>query len=126
MSHETREPYRPNPLRPLQHRADCTDCYCEPEDDDFIRFRGPNAVLHTIEEASEQTGRTFTAQMQYVIEVCLGKRSISSNDDRDVNDWRALLAQMEICVDASGERIPFSITSTGIVHKPRPLVVKGS
>jgi hypothetical protein len=94
--------YRPNPLRPLQHRADCTEFYCAPEERESLFFRGPNAVFHAIEEAAERAGVTFNAQLRYVIELCRGDRQATADDRRTEPEWRALLSQLEICFEDGG------------------------
>lgn len=107
MSHEqTSNRYRPNPLRPLKHRADCADFYCAPEENGRIAFRGPLTVIHALEEASERAGRTFNAQLRYVIEVCRGEEPVAADDDRTVDAWQSLVGQLEMCFDEGDEWIP--------------------
>lgn len=107
----TCESYRPNLLRSPQHRADCSELYCEPDESERMALRGPNAAIHAMESAAEQAGRTWNSQLQYVVEVCLGDRTPSSDDGRDADDWRATLAGLEICVDEGGTWIPLPTPS---------------
>ncbi len=111
---KTVERYRPNPHRSPKYRAECSDFYRGSEQDAQIAFRGPNAVLQAIEEASEQAGRTVNTQLAYVIEACNGRRPLHPDDVRTEDDWRSLLGQLEIRFDEGDEWLP----GAAILGKP--------
>lgn len=109
------ERYRPIPRRPLKHRADCSDFYCAPEENDHIALRGPNAVLHAIEEASVRAGRTWNAQLTYVITVCRGECALAADDERNEDEWRTLFSQLELQFEEGEQWWP----GAAIFGKPR-------
>lgn len=48
-----------------------------------------------MEEAAERAGRTFNAQLEYVINVCMGDRAPHADDGRTEEEWRSLFGQLE-------------------------------
>src|SRR5262245_54568134 len=90
-------------LRKPQHRADCSDFYCNPDDEELV-FRASPDIRDALEDAAQQAGRTWNEQFIYAIEVCRGA-NVSPGDERTATDWRTLLADMTMCLD--GEWIPF-------------------
>ena len=111
--------YKPHPFVTPLHRADCTDFYRDPTEDQPIKLQGPLAVLHALELASVQAGRTFNAQLLYMIDVCLGDRAVSADDDRDARSWRAMFAQFEMWVDARAEWVPCTAFLKHTCETPR-------
>jgi hypothetical protein len=109
------EGYCPSPFRPPKHRADCNEFYCESIEKESLFFRGPNAVFHAIEEASERAGRTCNAQMIYLIKLCRGEQLPLADDERTEEEWRSLLSRLEICLNEGEAWRPCSV----ILKKPR-------
>jgi len=93
-------------LRKPQHRADCSDFYCNPEDK-YVGMRASIEVVDAIEDAAQRSGRTWNKQLMFTIQVCRGVESVAADDERTVNDWRTLMAETRICLN--GDWLPFRI-----------------
>lgn len=86
-------------VRKPQHRADCADFYCNPEDDASIEFNVPQDTRYALEDAAERAGRTWNEQMTYTLQVCQGDHRVSPDDERTATDWRTLMADATMCLD---------------------------
>jgi hypothetical protein len=92
-------------LQKPQHRADCSDFYCNP-DHAYIGFRAPLEIIDALEAAAQRADRTWNEQLMYIVRVCREAERVSPDDERTPNDWRILMAEVNICLD--GETwIPF-------------------
>jgi hypothetical protein len=97
-------------LRKPQHRADCSDFYCHP-DDEHIGFHAPLEVIAALEDAAQRAGRTWNEQLIYVIDICREAERVSPDDERTPNGWRTLMAEVTICLDGT-TWIPFPYPPT--------------
>jgi hypothetical protein len=104
MGHDESAVFR-SVLRKPQHRADCSDFYCNP-DDAHIGFYAPLEIVDALEADAQRTGRTWNEQMMYVIHVCQGRERVSPDDERTPNDWRTFMAETTLCLDGTNW-IPF-------------------
>jgi hypothetical protein len=99
---------RGNNVRDPRHRADCADLVCAPDQDAWIGLRCPREVTNALEQAAEEAGRTWNDQLLYVIDMCSGHQPPSFDDTRTAEDWRTLMAQMQMQFDEGGQWFPFS------------------
>ena len=94
-------------LKPPRHRADCADFFRGPNDDDRLDFRMPPDVIHEIEQAAVQTGRTWNQQLAYILMACFRKLTPTIDDPHTVKEWRALLARTHIRFEEEEDWTPF-------------------
>lgn len=92
-----------------RYRRDCIDLYCKPDETEEIDFTGPTAVMETIEQAAEQSGRTFNEQFKYVMNICMGSVVHAADDARSVDEWRGLIGQLRIQFHKGEEWMPASV-----------------
>lgn len=74
-----------------RHRGDCADFFAAPDQTARMEVDGPCAAIGELEHAAAKGGRTWNAQLDYVIKVCLGDHLPDFDDGRSVGDWRTLL-----------------------------------
>jgi len=83
-------------LRDPRYRADCSEFFAEPNENAYLEFDGPSEVFRALEDEAEHAGRTFNAQLRYVIDVCFRGRPIHADDNRTIRDWQALAGRLSI------------------------------
>jgi hypothetical protein len=91
-----------------RHRGDCADLFSTPEQTARIELDAPDSTISEIEHAAARTGRTWNAQLIYVLSLCLGYHPPDFTDGRSVEDWRTLLSPCNFRFSDSDAWRPFT------------------
>jgi hypothetical protein len=91
-----------------RHRADCFDLFTAPHETECVAFQGPTDAVCALERDAARAGRTWNAQVTYVLEICRGYHPPDFDDPRSVEEWRALLAPCEFRVSEGADWNPFT------------------
>jgi hypothetical protein len=91
-----------------RHRADCYDLFTAPHETECVAFQGPAGVIAELERDAARTGRTWNAELIYVLEICRGYHPSDFDDPRSVEDWRTLLSPCAFRVNEAADWSPFT------------------
>ena len=91
-----------------RHRADCYDFFTAPHETHRVQFDGPADAICELERGAARVGRTWNAQLTYVLELCLGYHPSDFDDPRSVEDWRTLLRPCRFRLSEAKDWSPFT------------------
>lgn len=91
-----------------RHRGTCADFFVAPHQTECMELDGPRSVIGVIEHAAASAGRTWNAQLTYVLGLCLGDYPSDFDDARSVEDWRALLSPLSFRFSEAEDWRPFT------------------
>ena len=90
-----------------RHRADCAEFFVAPDHDQLVDLQVPADVREELEHTASRTGRTFNHQLNYIINIYLGRHQPDFDDTRSVEDWCALLSACRYRLTEAEDWIPF-------------------
>lgn len=74
-----------------RHRGDCSEFFRSPHLTESVQLDALRSTVSDIEHAAAKAGRTWSEQLTYILEVCLGKHLLDFDDPRSTEDWRMLM-----------------------------------
>ena len=91
-----------------RHRGDCAEFFVAPDQTESMQLGGPRSAIGEIEHAAARAGRTWNAQLAYVLGLCLGDHPPDFDDARSAEDWRTLLRPCAFRFSEAADWIPFT------------------